>query len=201
MALDKAYFDAISIDVARKKYYNVNKVEAVLTDIRREAELLNDENDRLRRELLQVQGEGETEEILSAARSIARRIIADANDRADGIIREAEEQSRELLSRAAQREDRAAQKVQAVFEKLREQQLAAAMQLNADYQAFLCGFYDEDGEADPVEADAAELSSPLEKPEDLEDGEELSPLPHGVPADLTAKVGAIASEMFAIGKN
>ena len=32
MALDQAYFDAINIDLVKKKYYNANKVEAVLEE-------------------------------------------------------------------------------------------------------------------------------------------------------------------------
>ena len=48
MALNQEYFDAIHIDVVKKKYYNANKVEAVFADIRREAEALTAENERMR---------------------------------------------------------------------------------------------------------------------------------------------------------
>ncbi len=57
MALDEAYFNSINIDVAKKKYYNVNKVEAVLADIRREAAAMNEENARLRREVERMTSE------------------------------------------------------------------------------------------------------------------------------------------------
>ena len=37
MALNKEYFDAIHIDVVKKKYYNANTVEAVFSDIKEQA--------------------------------------------------------------------------------------------------------------------------------------------------------------------
>ena len=43
MALDQEYFDAIHIDVVKRKYYNANKVEAVFEDIRRQAAALTAE--------------------------------------------------------------------------------------------------------------------------------------------------------------
>ena len=44
MALDQKYFDDINIDVVKKKYYNANKVNAVLEDIREQALRLEEEN-------------------------------------------------------------------------------------------------------------------------------------------------------------
>ena len=51
MALDQNYFDAINIDVVKKKYYNANKVNAVLEDIRAQALRLEEENRNLREPL------------------------------------------------------------------------------------------------------------------------------------------------------
>ena len=51
MALDQNYFDAINIDVVKKKYYNANKVNAVLEDIRAQALRLEEENRNLREQL------------------------------------------------------------------------------------------------------------------------------------------------------
>mgnify|MGYP000030783089 CR=1 FL=1 len=48
MALNQEYFDAISIDVVKKKYYNANKVNALLQDIREQAIHLEEENRSLR---------------------------------------------------------------------------------------------------------------------------------------------------------
>ena len=182
MALDKAYFDAINIDVAKKKYYNVNKVEAVLTDIRYQAELLNAENARLRRQLEQLSGTGEAGEVLSSARAIAQQILRDANARAEEIVSQAE-------SRSRQREERAVQFVEAAFEELKARQLAAIDELNGQYQEFLSGFYeDEPAPGEEITIRVAEGAG-----EDDRDAQ--------LPPDLGDKVGAIAAEMFQIGRN
>ena len=44
MALNKEYFDSIHIDVVKKKYYNANKVEAVFSDIKKQALAMYEEN-------------------------------------------------------------------------------------------------------------------------------------------------------------
>ena len=54
MALDKAYFDAVHIDVVKKKYYNANKVNALLEDIRGQAEALEAENGALKAQLGEI---------------------------------------------------------------------------------------------------------------------------------------------------
>ena len=48
------YFDRINIDVAKRKYYNVNKVNTVLEELRGLAEELVEENERQQRELVQL---------------------------------------------------------------------------------------------------------------------------------------------------
>ena len=45
------YFDHINIDVAKRKYYNVNKVNAVLEELRAKVVELVEENERQRLEL------------------------------------------------------------------------------------------------------------------------------------------------------
>ena len=51
------YFDRINIDVAKRKYYNVNKVNTVLEELRGLAEELVEENERQHRELVQLRAE------------------------------------------------------------------------------------------------------------------------------------------------
>ena len=48
------YFDRINIDVAKRKYYNVNKVNSVLEELHSLAVELVDENERQRQELIQL---------------------------------------------------------------------------------------------------------------------------------------------------
>ena len=40
MALDKEFFDSVNIDVVKKKYYNANKVNALLSNIQQQAETM-----------------------------------------------------------------------------------------------------------------------------------------------------------------
>ena len=79
MALDQAYFDAIDIEIVKKKYYNANKVEAVFEDIRRRARELTEENERMRRQLALLTGQkDEIGETLLSAKSIAQNMLREA---------------------------------------------------------------------------------------------------------------------------
>lgn len=51
MALDREYFDSISIELVKKKYYNANKVNAVFDEIRDQAIALSEENKALKKQL------------------------------------------------------------------------------------------------------------------------------------------------------
>ena len=104
MALNKAFFDAISIDVAKKKYYNVNKVDAVLEEIRREAEAMNEENARLRQEVERMTAEKvSVSDAIISARELARQIISEATAQADETVRSADARAEELLREAQEK--------------------------------------------------------------------------------------------------
>lgn len=59
MALDKEFFDGIHIDVVKKKYYNANKVNALLADIQAQAQALTEENADMRAQLARLNGQKE----------------------------------------------------------------------------------------------------------------------------------------------
>lgn len=211
MALDKAFFDSINIDVAKKKYYNVNKVEAVLQEIRTEAEALNGENARLRQEVERMNGEKRyVGDALISARELAQQIISEANAqadetvrcakaRADEIIRSAQEQRDRTMAESQEQENYAAQYVLNTFEHLKERQLEAVRQLNEDYQKFLCGLFpDDEAEADAYEEPLPEEDEPDAAEEDEEDEEVLLENMETVPEDLREKVSAIAKALRAI---
>ena len=95
MPLDQSYFDAISIDTVKKKYYNANKVEAVLEDIRRQALALSEENAQLKAQLLSINDQkSEIGDTLLSAKAIAQQIVREAKDEARRIVDEAEERRR-----------------------------------------------------------------------------------------------------------
>ena len=145
MALDKEYFDAIHIDVVKKKYYNANKVEAVLQDIRQQALALSEENALLHRQLALLNGQkNEIGDALLSAKTISQQIIMDAQARAEEIVAEARAQSEELQAEAQRREDYAVERVEACFSRIKEQHLASIEALNDEWQDFLCGLYPEE---------------------------------------------------------
>ena len=178
MALDQAYFDSIGIDLVKKKYYNANKVEALLEDIRRQALLLNRENELLGRQLHALHGQkDEIGDTLLSAKTIAQQIISDAQGQAEKILTEARRLSRDMTAEA----EKDSRQARAEAEELRQELPRRLEGLEQKLRLQLLGMMDEV---------CGELKGFAELPE--EEAEEP-------PADLSDKVGAIAREMDAIG--
>ena len=98
MALDQEYFDSIQIDVVKKKYYNANKVNALLADIRAQAQALELENQALRAQLGEFsQRKDEIGDTLLTAQAAARDIIGKAQAQAARIVADAQRQREALL--------------------------------------------------------------------------------------------------------
>lgn len=190
MSLDDAYFDAIHIDVVKKKYYNANKVEAVFSDIRARAGELNRENERLRSQLAVLEDRkveiGDAvlsaqtlyREIVDRARERAEAVEAEAEQKAQAILRRAEDEAARIRGASRRQEDYAVTKVQELIDQMRRRHLDSIEALNGLWQDFLCGLM-------PEEEAAAE--SPAA------DGEE------SVRADMEEKIGRIAKELFSMG--
>ena len=123
MALDRAYFDDISIEIVKKKYYNANKVDAMLADIRRQALALTEENRQLRQRLdaLTVQKD-EIGETLLSARTISRQMVEDASRRAHETTDQAEAEAEKTVQEAAAQ----AEETRQAAEREAEQRLAEA---------------------------------------------------------------------------
>lgn len=154
MALDRDYFDAINIDLVKKKYYNANKVNAVLDDIREKALSLNEENARMRAELDVLNGQkAEIGEAVMSAQQIYREIVEKANERAEEIVSSAERRRAELRRDNERLEEYAVKRVESCFAMAREQHIAAIEAINNEWQQFLCGLElseDEDDTPAPV---------------------------------------------------
>lgn len=144
MALDKEYFDAIDINVVRKKYYNANKVNSLLEDIRRQAEAMEEENRRLKAQLTDM-GLGRTEigDTLLTAQAAARDIVGKAKIQAAKIVAEAQQQREDILSGVVDQQEYAADCVRKAFDKIVHQQLESIELLNGMWQEFLCGLITE----------------------------------------------------------
>lgn len=99
--LTKEFIEGIGFEIAKQKYYNANKVNAVLDELKAGAIGLIDENAALRAELEELKRKyGELEEsraavgniMLNAERS-AERMISEAKAEAVKIIAEAKDEA------------------------------------------------------------------------------------------------------------
>lgn len=161
MALDREYFDSIHIDIAKQKYYNANKVNAVLEDIRAQAEALNAENESLRIQCAELEGKRrEISDALFSAQAMAQEIISSAKAEAEEILRSAREQRVSVsVPVSIPMSDDAAQEyavscVESCMEKLRQQQLDSIEIINNSWREFLCGLMPETDTPAPVPAAA-----------------------------------------------
>lgn len=144
MALDKEYFDAIDINIVRKKYYNANKVNSLLEDIRRQAEAMEEENRLLKAQIADMGlGKSEIGDTLLTAQAAARDIVAKAKIQAARIVAEAQQQRDGILAGAVDQQEYAADCVRKAFDKIIHQQLESIELLNGMWQEFLCGLITE----------------------------------------------------------
>lgn len=97
MAITTEYLDSISFDIAKQKYYNANKVNAKMEEIKAAVAELITENELLRAELVEIGSTKEkiaelmistqatAEEMLDKARREAEQIVAEARCQAVSI--------------------------------------------------------------------------------------------------------------------
>lgn len=196
MALNKEYFDSIDINIVRQKYYNANKVNSLLEDIRRQAEAMEEENRQLKAQLADM-GLGKTEigDTLLTAQAAARDIVSKAKIQAAKILAEARQQREDILSGVVDQQEYAADCVRKTFDKIVHQQLESIELLNGMWQEFLCGLVTEGPEARAVKGPGPVKPQPTDK--------EAKP-PKPVPGDkerigeLESMVNNIARELSEI---
>ena len=212
MALNQAFFDAIDIEVVKKKYYNANKVNALLDDIRAQAFALSEENASLREQLrILSEKKAEIGETLMGAQVLAKRIIEQANARADEIVRDAEAKRDEILKDSTKTQEYAAQNVEAIIDELKAEHLRCIDMLSARWQSFLCGLDDgltpETAAVHTQPHDTVEPAEPQDSEEvlpelvntQISDAEDNDfPLSAIDPAELESRVAAIAKELYEI---
>ena len=197
MALDAKYFDSIYIEVVKKKYYEASKVQAVFEDIRRQAEALNAENERLRREQAEAtERKVELGEVLVSAQTIYQEIVGRANEKAaaitdeaqrrgEEILADARRQSQQLLQRSRDQEEVAARRVEEAFDRMKQLHQQSIESLNAQWQEFLRSLDPETELERGAEPQPGRGSAPASEENEL-------------PPDLEEKVGAIASQLFSL---
>ena len=175
MALDKEYFDAIDLEVVKKKYYNAKKVEAVFRDIQRQAAALEADNERMRAAISALADRRvELGDAVISGQGVYRGIVEKANARAQEIVGEAERRAAEIEKRSQQRQEEAVRRTERLFNAMKRQYQSAIDAINGEWQRYLCSL-------DSEEAETPEAADTSEAPDDLSD-----------------KVDAIARQIFAI---
>lgn len=99
MAVTMDFFENIDFDIAKQKYYNANKVDAKMAEIRAAARELIKENARLRSELEQIDASKEKmANLLLEVQKRAEAVEADANRRAEEIIEAAKQEAEGMIA-------------------------------------------------------------------------------------------------------
>lgn len=173
MALDKQFFDSINIELVKRKFYNANKVNSLLSDIQAQALTLSEENIRLRAELdsfksqkaeiseAVLEAKKLSREILAKATAEAEEILSKAKAEAEAMVSDAQERRDELVNERQRQQEMTVEKVESCFSRLRQQHLDAVDTLNRQWQEFLVSLYEGD--------EGALLSLPEKLPEDISD--------------------------------
>lgn len=189
MALDQEFFDSIQIDVVKKKYYNANKVNALLADICAQAQALEQENQALRAQVGTLsQRKDEIGDTLLTAQAAARDIVAKAKVQAGRILTDAQRQREELLSGAADQQEYAAACVERTFDKLKRQQMENIEVLNGLWQEFLCGLATEPEE--PTEEEPQEVRAAQPEREEKNRINELETMVNNIARELAEITGS-----------
>lgn len=90
MSVTMEFFDGITFDIAKQKYYNANKVDARMEEIKAAFAELIEENNELRRQINDVGLSKErVAELIMGAQTKADEMIKDANAKAEEIINKA----------------------------------------------------------------------------------------------------------------
>lgn len=90
MSVTMEFFDGITFDIAKQKYYNANKVDARMEEIKAAFAELIEENNELRRQINDVGLSKErVAELIMGAQAKADEMIKDANAKAEEIINKA----------------------------------------------------------------------------------------------------------------
>lgn len=90
MSVTMDFFNDISFEIAKQKYYNANKVDAKMAEIKAAVQELLSENERLRAELDEI----------GTSRERMAQLVVSAQERAEKIEQEAKQQAREIVENA-----------------------------------------------------------------------------------------------------
>lgn len=130
MAITAEYLDSISFEIAKQKYYNANKVNAKMEEIKSAVAELIAENEMLRAELVEMGSTKERiAELMISTQAAADKMLAEAKAEAEQIITDAKSQAESIeLERSFQ--------TQAASLGLSQKQIEAIEKLNKQLDDF-----------------------------------------------------------------
>lgn len=101
MALDANFFDSINIELLKRRFYDANKVNSLLNDIRGQAQALISENGQIKAELDSLNAQkSEIAEAMLSTRALCRDMVDKARQEAEALANAARAEAEELLNAA-----------------------------------------------------------------------------------------------------
>lgn len=87
MDISRDYMDSVSFEIVKQKYYNANKVNARLEEVKEVFTQLFDENEQLKAAVAEYDtSHDEIGDTLLTTQKLAAAMVADANESADSIL-------------------------------------------------------------------------------------------------------------------
>ncbi|GEM_PF-459388 len=112
MAITKEYLESVNFEIAKQKYYNANKVDAKLEELKQGVLELIEENERLRKSCENVStarddigdafliAQTQSKQTIDEAKAQATRIVADAHGEAAAITQVAQTEGLKIVQDA-----------------------------------------------------------------------------------------------------
>ena len=195
MALDRNYFNNIELEPLRRKFYDIEAVDALLVDIRSKAEMMNREAEALREKAANAEAvisslRAENEELFKKGEELSREVTALRGDLEEARAKSAEtsekyekstlapewaeereakekaENSARILQEAKACRARAMQALENLFDRTREMQADMMDQLDDQWEAFLSGVRNEEQAPEDLGAKVENIARELREIEE-----------------------------------
>ena len=149
MRLDRNYFNSIELEPVKKKYYSLSEVDNLLVDIRAKALEMNEETEKLQKELAELKADNAALEKKAAfGKAIYDQIIRKAQEDASDIINKAKDNAKIILQQAVEErkqteryqinlEEEIVTKIASAYEKMKRQSEESIAEINEQFQSFL----------------------------------------------------------------
>ena len=195
MALDRNYFNNIELEPLRRKFYDIEAVDALLVDIRSKAEMMNREAEALREKAANAEAvisslRAENEELFKKGEELSREVTALRSDLEEARAKSAEtsekyekstlapewaeeskaqeknRDSAKILQEAKACRARAMQALENLFERTREMQAGVIDQLDDQWEEFLSGVKKEEQAPEDLGAKVENIARELREIEE-----------------------------------